>query len=62
MVGMSSAGESVQLTIIPGVSSSVDAAIDDFMLVDDSEDDWAKIHDVKINGQVCSSCVDKTKK
>ena len=57
VVGMHSVGEMAQLTIIPGISSLGDASVDDFMVVDDSEDEWVKVHDVKINGQVSKTLV-----
>ena len=52
IVGMQYEGESVLLTVIPGVSSSPEVGADDFMVVDDTEEEWVKIHDVKVNGQV----------
>ena len=52
VVGMHSEGETAQLTVIPGLAPSIDSTLDDFMLVDDAEEEWVKIHDVKVNGQV----------
>ena len=53
VVGMHSHGETAQLTVIPGLAPTIDASMDDFMAVDDTEEEWVKIHDVKVNGQVC---------
>ncbi|XP_002130328.2 SPRY domain-containing protein 3-like [Ciona intestinalis] len=51
-VGMHSGGESVKLCVLPEDLWKNPSVGDDFMLVDGTEEDWMKVHDVKINGQV----------
>uniref|UniRef100_F7BIJ9 B30.2/SPRY domain-containing protein n=1 Tax=Ciona intestinalis TaxID=7719 RepID=F7BIJ9_CIOIN len=51
-VGMHSGGESVKLCVLPEDLWKNPSVVDDFMLVDGTEEDWMKVHDVKINGQV----------
>ena len=52
VVGMHSGGETAQLVVIPGLAPVIDTTSDDFMAVDDTEEEWLKVHDVKVNGQV----------
>ncbi|CAK8673078.1 unnamed protein product [Clavelina lepadiformis] len=49
-ISLHSEGETVEITARPSAVVRI-SSIDDFMLVD-SEEDWIKTHDVRINGQI----------
>uniref|UniRef100_H2ZLJ4 B30.2/SPRY domain-containing protein n=1 Tax=Ciona savignyi TaxID=51511 RepID=H2ZLJ4_CIOSA len=51
VIGMTSSGESVRLTTLPEEVWRPPST-DDLMHVDGTEEDWLKMHDVKITGQV----------